>query len=174
MSQVLSSVQHICSRKTLGSNMGALNLFLAAGAIWPWYAPGCSVCNQRFVHCSGSCVVTSLICIAVSHARSLRSSSVSKNFYQIQGDINASRSIPVALLLQPYLAIIRSVRPRVNTAIIKSLRCMQLPVAIAIFHCAHCPSVLWTHSVLCSKGINMMFVYGVVVELSADQAVQRL
>jgi len=29
MSQVLSSVQYICFRKTLGSNLGALNLFLS-------------------------------------------------------------------------------------------------------------------------------------------------
>jgi len=33
ISQVLTSAQYICSRKTLGSNMGAPNLFLALGAI---------------------------------------------------------------------------------------------------------------------------------------------
>ena len=33
MSQVLSSAQYICSRNSLGSNMGAQNLFLAPGAI---------------------------------------------------------------------------------------------------------------------------------------------
>jgi len=33
MSQVLSSIQYICFRKTSGSNMGAPNLLLAPGAI---------------------------------------------------------------------------------------------------------------------------------------------
>jgi len=33
MSQVLSSMQYICFRKTSGSNMGAPNLLLAPGAI---------------------------------------------------------------------------------------------------------------------------------------------
>ena len=33
MSQVLSSVQYICFRKTSGSNMGTPNLLLAPGAI---------------------------------------------------------------------------------------------------------------------------------------------
>ena len=39
MSKALSSIQWICFRKTSGSNMGAPNLFLAPGAIWPRYAP---------------------------------------------------------------------------------------------------------------------------------------
>jgi len=33
MSRVLPSMQHICSQKTLGSNMGVPYLFLAPGAI---------------------------------------------------------------------------------------------------------------------------------------------
>jgi len=41
MSQVLSSVQHICFRKISVSNMGASNSLLAPGAIWPRYGPGC-------------------------------------------------------------------------------------------------------------------------------------
>jgi len=39
MSQVLSSIQYICFRKTLGSNMGAPNFLLAPGAIQHRYAP---------------------------------------------------------------------------------------------------------------------------------------
>jgi len=37
--QALSSIQYICFRKTSGSNMGAPNLLLAPGAIYPRYAP---------------------------------------------------------------------------------------------------------------------------------------
>jgi len=39
MSHILYSLQYICSRKALGSNMGAQNLFLIPGAIYlgaPW------------------------------------------------------------------------------------------------------------------------------------------
>jgi len=39
VSQALSSIQCICFRKTSGSNMGAPNLLLAPGAIYPRYAP---------------------------------------------------------------------------------------------------------------------------------------
>ena len=39
MSQVLSSIQYICFRKTLGSNMGAPNFLLVPGAIQHRYAP---------------------------------------------------------------------------------------------------------------------------------------
>ena len=38
MSQVLSSIQYICFRETLGSNMGAPNFLLAPGAIQHRYA----------------------------------------------------------------------------------------------------------------------------------------
>ena len=40
LSQVLSSIQYICFRKTLGLNMGAPNLCLAPCAIYPRNAPG--------------------------------------------------------------------------------------------------------------------------------------
>jgi len=43
MSHSLSSIQRICSRKTLGSNMGVANLLLAPGAIYPRYAPATDV-----------------------------------------------------------------------------------------------------------------------------------
>jgi len=39
-SQVPSSTQYICFRKTSVSNTGAPNLLLVPGAIWPRYAPG--------------------------------------------------------------------------------------------------------------------------------------
>ena len=39
MSQLLSSIQYICFRRTSGSNMGAPNLLLAPGAIKPHDAP---------------------------------------------------------------------------------------------------------------------------------------
>ena len=45
MLQVLSSVQYICFRKTSGSNMGAPNLLLAPGTIWPRYAPASRSCS---------------------------------------------------------------------------------------------------------------------------------
>jgi len=35
LSQALSSIQYICFRKALGSNMGAPNLFLDPGVIYP-------------------------------------------------------------------------------------------------------------------------------------------
>jgi len=40
MSQVLSSIQYICFVKTSGSNMGARNLLIDPGAIYPRYVPG--------------------------------------------------------------------------------------------------------------------------------------
>ena len=39
MSQVFSSIQHICFLMTSNSNMGAPNLLLALGAVWPRCAP---------------------------------------------------------------------------------------------------------------------------------------
>jgi len=38
MSQVLSSIKYICSRKTLGSNTGTPDLFLAPDPSYPLYA----------------------------------------------------------------------------------------------------------------------------------------
>jgi len=40
MSQVLSSIQCIYSQKISGSNIGALNLFLAPNTVRPWLPPG--------------------------------------------------------------------------------------------------------------------------------------
>jgi len=42
MLPLLSSIQYIYSRKTLGSNMGVPNLFLALGAMQLRYDPDCN------------------------------------------------------------------------------------------------------------------------------------
>jgi len=49
MSQVLSSIQYICFRKTVGSNMESPNLLLASGAIWPRNALGALACINKLM-----------------------------------------------------------------------------------------------------------------------------
>jgi len=58
MSQVLSPVQCICFRMTLGSNRGMSNLFLATGPIYPCSTPADSlaftICRQSLVSSANS------------------------------------------------------------------------------------------------------------------------
>ena len=60
MSQALSSIQCICFRKISGSNIGASNLLLALGAVWPRYvlssttSPVISIFNNEGRKCTNA------------------------------------------------------------------------------------------------------------------------
>jgi len=57
MLQVLSSIQYICFRKTSVLNIGAPNLLLGPGAIYPRYAPEhiCYTFNSDSFRSPGNC-----------------------------------------------------------------------------------------------------------------------
>jgi len=57
MSQVLSSIQCICFRKTSGSNMGAPTHFLATGAIQLRYAPA----FRQSIFCKGCALLAAML-----------------------------------------------------------------------------------------------------------------
>jgi len=55
MSQIPSSIQYICFRHISGSNMGALNLLFAPGAIYPHYA---SAYDTAWSHLQAAAIAT--------------------------------------------------------------------------------------------------------------------